>query len=164
VTTELLVGLIAVSAVFAGPIVVAGHNGAPMFILAHQFCGVSSGNNRPDTYPAEFAQASCVQSVKHLVCKYHPTMERRLGCSWRHIGLREASALPQHTVPHPRERISGPASQNESKASRCFEPAADVCERLPKRRMRGRPIIRHPSHRVLDFCRKFTAERFATYH
>ena len=50
-----------------------------MFILAHQFLGVSSENNRPDTYPAEFAQASRVQSVKHLVCKCHDTTERRLG-------------------------------------------------------------------------------------
>src|SRR5262249_60563571 len=77
--------------------VVAGHNEATMFILAHQFRGVSSENNRPDTYPAELAQASRVQSVKHLVCKCHHTTERRLGYSSRHIGL-EASALPKHTV------------------------------------------------------------------
>jgi len=136
-----------------------------MFILAHQFRGVSSENNRPDTYPAEFAQASRVQSVKHLVCKCHDTTERRLGYSSRHIGLKEASVLPQ--VPHPRERISGPAGQNESKASRRFEPA-DTCLPTLANTAHARPPdssgTPHSSHRVLGFCSKFTAERFVTYH
>ena len=122
-----------------------------MFILAHQFLGVSSENNRPDTYPAEFAQASRVQSVKHLVCKCHHTTERRLGYSSRQIGLKETSALPQHTVPHPRERISGPAGQNESKAWRRFEPAAHICQRLPARRMRGRPTAPAPRTLLIAF-------------
>ena len=124
-----------------------------MFILAHQFLGqflgVSSENNRPDTYPAEFAQASRVQSVKHLVCKCHDTTERRLGYSSRHIGPKEASVLPQ--VPHPRERISGPAGQNESKAWRRFEPAAHICQRLPARRMRGRPTAPAPRTLLIAF-------------
>src|SRR5262245_45766976 len=127
-----------------------------MFILAHQFLGVSSKNN----YPAEFAQASRVQSVKHLVCKYHHTTERRLGDSSRHIGLKEANALPQHTVPHPRERISGPAGRESIAVLRTCR----TC--LPTRRMRGRPIASAPSTLliVLAFCSKFTAEHFATYH
>jgi hypothetical protein len=102
-----------------------------MFILAHQFCGVSSGNNRPDTYPAEFAQASCVQSVKHLVCKYHPTMERRLGCSWRHIGLREASALPQHAIARHENKYPGRPAKNESHASRALRHRSTCAARLP---------------------------------
>src|SRR5262249_60670728 len=125
-----------------------------MFILAHQFLGVSSKNN----YPAEFAQASRVQSVKHLVCKCHHTTERRLGFSSRQIGLKETSALPQHTVPHPRERISGPAGQNKSKASRCFEPAA--CLPTLANTAQARPPdssgTPHSSHRVLGCCSKFT--------
>jgi hypothetical protein len=63
-----------------------------LFILAHQVRGVSSENNRPDTYPTEFAQVSGVQSVKHLVCKCHHTTERRVGYSWRHIGLKKRRA------------------------------------------------------------------------
>src|SRR5262245_31286011 len=133
-----------------------------MFILAHQFLGVSSKNN----YPAEFAQASRVQSVKHLVCKCHHTTERRLGYSSRQIGLKETSALPQHTVPHPRERISGPAGQNKSKGiavlrtcRTCLPTLANTAQARPPDSS-GTP---HSSHRVLGFCSKFTAERFATY-
>jgi hypothetical protein len=102
-----------------------------MFILAHQFRGVSSENNRPDTYFADFAQASRVQSAKHLVSKCHHTTERRLSHSWRHIGLKEASALPQHTVPHPRERISSPASQKNRRhrgASKLPHMSANACQ------------------------------------
>jgi hypothetical protein len=156
VTTELLVGLIAVSAVFAvGRGRWPGITEPPLFILAHQVRGVSSENNRPDTYPTEFAQVSGVQSVKHLVCKCHHTTERRVGYSWRHIGLKEASALPQHTVPHLRERISGPPSQNE-KASRCFEPAAHERHVRP-------PDISGTPHSSYRFCSKFMAGRFAIY-
>jgi len=105
-----------------------------MFILAHQFLGVSSENNRPDTYPAEFAQASRVQSVKHLVCKCHDTTERRLGCSSRHIGLKEASVLPQ--VPHPREQVKmnrrhhGASNLPHMSANACQHGACAAAQRL----------------------------------
>ena|SRR5215467_7122559 len=110
-----------------------------MFILAHQFRAVSSENNRSDTCPADFAQASRVQSVKHLVSNA-TTPRRRLSYSWRHIGL-EASALPRYRTRENEYRVR---RVKESKASRCFEPAAHVSQRLPTRRMCGRPISPAP--------------------
>src|SRR5262245_42038600 len=130
-----------------------------MFILAHQFLGVSSKNN----YPAEFAQASRVQGVKHLVCNYHHTTKRRLGDSSRHIGLKEANALPQHTVPHPRERISGPAGRESIAVLRTCRTCLPTLANTAHARPPDSFGTQHSSHR-LGFCSKFTAEHFATYH
>src|SRR5262249_36739895 len=46
---------------------------------------------------------------------------------------------------------SGPAGQNESKASRRLESAPHVCQRLPTRRMRGRPTAPAPRTLLIAF-------------
>lgn len=53
------------SAVFASPMVMAGHTEPSMFTLADQSRRVSS-ENRFDTYAAEFGQASGVQNIDAL--------------------------------------------------------------------------------------------------
>jgi len=131
-----------------------------MFILAHQFRGVSSENNRSDTYPADFAQASRVQSVKHLVSNA-TTPRRRLSYSWRHIGL-EASALPRYRTRENeyrvrRQRIEGIAVLRTCRT--CLPTLANTAHVQPP----DIPGTPHSSHRALGFCSKFTAKRFASY-
>src|SRR6516225_35262 len=138
VTTELLVGLIAVSAVFA-----VGRWWWPGITEPHVHLS-------PSVPRRQFRE----QPTRHLSCRIRSGVTRpkreAFGLQMpRYDGATFGLLIAPHRPERGERTTSGPAparaGQNESKASRRFEPAAHVCQRLPTRRMRGRPTAPAPA-------------------